>query len=134
MQHKYLLDTSTCIEFLRGNPITVKQMYDNDIFCCISTITEAELFNGVYHAPERYFLKELHTVQTFVQRYETFSLLNATEFYSKEKKRLETLGTPVDDFDLMIGAIGVKNNLIIVTSNTKHFENIEGIQLVDWSR
>lgn len=131
---KYLLDTSTCIEFLRGNEKVCSMVFKYREQCCISTITEAELFNGAYNVPEKYFVMELQSVRMFIDNFPTVSLLGATEFYSKEKKRLEKNGTPLEDFDIMIGAIGVMNNLSVVTSNTKHFSRIEGIILTDWTK
>ena len=93
-----------------------------------------ELFNGVYHVPEAYFLKELYSVREFINMYNTISMVGATEFYSKEKRRLQNKGIPMEDFDIMIGAIGVVNDMIVVTKNAKHFSRIDGIQLEDWTK
>jgi tRNA(fMet)-specific endonuclease VapC len=54
--------------------------------------------------------------------------------YAKEKARLRKAGTPIDDFDLLIGATAVTHKLIMVTNNTKHFKRINGIKLEDWTR
>ncbi len=53
--------------------------------------------------------------------------------YAIEKVRLRKQGTPVDDdFDLLIGATALENQLILVTENTKDFHRLEGIQLENW--
>jgi len=54
--------------------------------------------------------------------------------YAQEKARLRKQGTPLDDFDLLIGASAVANNLILVTNNVKHFERIEGITIENWAQ
>jgi len=43
-------------------------------------------------------------------------------------------GTPVDDFDLLIGVTAITHNLIMVTNNTGHFKRIKAIALEDWTR
>ena len=43
-------------------------------------------------------------------------------------------GTPVDDFDLLIGVTSVTHNLTRVTNNTGHFTRIKGIALEDWTK
>ena len=60
-------------------------------------------------------------------------IFGALDFYAKEKARLRKLGTPIDDFDLLIGATAVTNELIIVTNNTKHFTRIDLIEIEDWT-
>ncbi|MCX7122968.1 MAG: hypothetical protein NTV32_04775 [Gammaproteobacteria bacterium] len=37
------------------------------------------------------------------------------------------------DFDLMIAAISLRNDLILVTNNHMHFSRIPGIKLENWS-
>lgn len=41
-------------------------------------------------------------------------------------------GTPIDDFDLLIGAAAVQQDLILVTDNIKHFKNIQGLAIENW--
>jgi tRNA(fMet)-specific endonuclease VapC len=38
----------------------------------------------------------------------------------------------VKDADIVIAAFSIVNNCILVTNNTKDFENIEDLRLVDW--
>ncbi len=40
----------------------------------------------------------------------------------------------VDDFDLLIGASAVSNNMRLVTNNVKHFKNIKDIKIQDWTK
>jgi predicted nucleic acid-binding protein len=34
--------------------------------------------------------------------------------------------------DMLIAAVALANDAILVTHNTKHFENIDGLVLEDW--
>jgi tRNA(fMet)-specific endonuclease VapC len=47
---------------------------------------------------------------------------------------LGTVGTPLDDFDLLIGTTAIANNLIMVTHDTNHFKRLQGIRLEDWTK
>ena len=40
----------------------------------------------------------------------------------------------IGEFDLLIGSCAVYNNLIMVTSNLKHFDHIPNIKLEDWAQ
>jgi tRNA(fMet)-specific endonuclease VapC len=37
-----------------------------------------------------------------------------------------------DEFDLIIGASAIANELILVTDNVKHFINFDGIKTDNW--
>ena len=54
------------------------------------------------------------------------------DHYAKEKARLAIAGTPTGDFDLLIGCTSVAKKMVMVTQNTKDFENIKGIRLENW--
>jgi predicted nucleic acid-binding protein len=58
---------------------------------------------------------------------ETFDL--ALSIYIKLRKA----GITVDDGDLLIAAYCILNNHILVTNNERHFEKIEGLQVVNWA-
>jgi tRNA(fMet)-specific endonuclease VapC len=38
----------------------------------------------------------------------------------------------LDDFDLILAACALANDLALVTNNVKHFERIEGFRLTNW--
>ena len=47
---------------------------------------------------------------------------------------LEKQGRMIGEFDLLIGSCAVHNNLVMVTSNLKHFDHIPNITLEDWAQ
>jgi tRNA(fMet)-specific endonuclease VapC len=62
-------------------------------------------------------------------------IISCIDVYVKEKVRLRKSGTPInDDFDLLIGATAIKNNLILVTDNLKDFKCPEGIRIENWMK
>lgn len=132
-QFKYLLETSTCIELLRGNVKVRQKCVEHNMLCCISAVTAIELLYGAYNAPEKYREQELTKARMLIDYYTIIGIDEIPETFSKEKIRLEKAGMTIEDFDLMIGTTGVTGDLIVVTHNIKHFNRIEGIVYEDWA-
>lgn len=132
-QFKYLLETSTCIELLRGNMKVRQKCVEYNQYCCISAITAIELLYGAYNAPEQYREQELTKARLLIDYYTIVGIDDIPETFSSEKVRLEKEGNIIEDFDLMIGTTGVTGDLIVVTHNTKHFKRIKGIEYEDWA-
>lgn len=130
---QYLLDTNICIYYLKG-------LYDLDKKfkavkienCFISEITLAELKFGVENSksPE----KNQKALDSFLTGIQILPIFEAIDTYAKEKARLRKLGKTVDDFDLLIGCTAVTFDLILVTNNTIHFQNIKNIKLDNWTK
>jgi tRNA(fMet)-specific endonuclease VapC len=45
------------------------------------------------------------------------------------KTMLKKKGKIIGDFDTLIASIAMTNNLILVTRNKKHYENIDGLKI-----
>jgi tRNA(fMet)-specific endonuclease VapC len=56
----------------------------------------------------------------------------AAEMYGKIKARLEKSGNMIGPNDLIIAATVLSRGGTLVTSNTKEFSRVEGLDLVDW--
>lgn len=130
---KYLLETSTCIELLRGNERVRQQCIEHNPLCCISAITAIELLYGAYDAPEPYRKQEIAKAKMLIDYYTVVGINEIPEAFSREKLRLESIGQIIEDFDLMIGITGREANMTVVTHNQKHFNRIEGIKTEDWT-
>lgn len=130
---KYLIDTNTCIYYIKGkfelNKKFEKADPDN---CFISEITLAELKFGVENSEKKE--KNQKALDNFLTGVKIVPIFHSLDLYAKEKARLRKSGTPLDDFDLLIGVTSVTHNLIMVTNNTDHFKRIKGIALEDWTK
>ena len=75
----------------------------------ISEITLAELKFGVANssAPER----NTHTPDNFLAGVQILPIFDALDIYANEKARLRKSGQLVDEFDLLIGASAIANDL-----------------------
>jgi tRNA(fMet)-specific endonuclease VapC len=128
---KYLLDTNICIYYLKGmyrfNEKVEEVGMQN---CAISELTIAELKYGVEKSEQKQ--KNEAVMTKFVANLTVIPILPSFDVYAKEKVRLRKAGTPIDDFDLLIGSTAIANGLVLVSRNTKHFERLSGIRLENW--
>jgi predicted nucleic acid-binding protein len=51
----------------------------------------------------------------------------------RQKARLEKLGTPIEDFDIAIGAHARVLGARLATRNVKHLERLDGVTVEDWT-
>lgn len=129
----YLLDTDICIFFLRGKHEIDRKIEDaGKLNCFISEITLAELKFGAEKsaAPE----KHRNLVKAIEQEFSILPIFPALDVYAVEKARLSSAGTPIDDFDLLIGTTAIANSLVLVTNNESHFRRMKGIQIENWTK
>jgi tRNA(fMet)-specific endonuclease VapC len=130
---KYLLDTNICIFYIKGKHDLKKKFEKaNPDNCFISEITLAELMYGVENSEKKE--KNKKALDDFLSGIKIIPIFHSLDLYAKEKARLRKLGAQIDDFDLLIGATSVSNNLVMVTNNTDHFKRIKGITLEDWTK
>ncbi|MCX7637841.1 MAG: type II toxin-antitoxin system VapC family toxin [Cyclobacteriaceae bacterium] len=128
---KYLLDTNICIYFLKGLYNLDKKIERAGISnCFVSEITVAELKFGAENSENRE--NNRRTVDQFVEKFTVIPLFNSLDVYAKEKARLRKKGIPLDDFDLLIGATAISNNLILVTRNVSDFRRLNKIEIENW--
>ena len=128
---QYLLDTNICVFILRQKYGVGERMLQAGVSnCFISELTYAELLYGAECSdnPE----KNKTLISRFLSRIRVVPIKDAIPLFAKEKARLRKDGTLVEDFDLLIGTTAVKEGLTMVTENTRHFQNIDGIQLDNW--
>jgi tRNA(fMet)-specific endonuclease VapC len=129
---KYLLDTNICAYFLNGK-YSLEEKINEVGFknCLVSEITIAELKYGVEKST--YKEKNREILETFQAKFGILLIFPALEIYAKEKSRLKTKGKILDDFDLLIGATAIFNDLTLVTKNVSDFDRLEGIIIEDWT-
>jgi tRNA(fMet)-specific endonuclease VapC len=129
---QYLLDTNTCVFYLRGklNLAAVFKQKGREN-CFISELTVFELRFGAENSDDP--IKSHKTVDDFIAGISIIPIYGSAKRYAQEKVRLRKIGKPIhDEFDLLIGVTAVDNQLVLVTDNAKDFERIEGIKIENW--
>ncbi|WP_223270697.1 PIN domain-containing protein [Subsaximicrobium wynnwilliamsii] len=72
-------------------------------------------------------------IDDFTEQLKILPIFNAINFYAKEKVKLRKKETMISDFDLLIGATAIANELIMVTENVKEFNRITGVKIENWA-
>ena len=128
---QYLLDTNICIYLFKG-----KFNIDNKIekiglqYCAISEITYAELIYGAEKS--EHSEKNLAVIENFTSQIAILPIFNAIEIFAKEKVRLRAKGKIISDFDLLIGATAIANDMIMVTRNISEYKRMDNIKIENW--
>ena len=129
---QYLIDTSICVFFLRGMldlDNVIKQVGLENFY--LSEITVFELRYGAENS--RNPKKSHNAVNKFIQGMPIIPINGCEKEYAQLKVKLKKKGTPMhDEFDLLIGVTAKKNQLTLVTDNTKHFNKIDQLKLENW--
>ena len=131
----YLLDTTACVDIIRGKPEVIKRLKTEDcrqIF--IPTIVFFELYSGPAKLPK--VLAERH----WDKLHKLSALLPAPLSLNKEdahraalvRADLETRGCKIGPYDTLIAGQALARKFTLVTSNTDEFSRIPDLQLQDW--
>lgn len=128
----YCLDSSVFIPLLRGDEDIKKKLNSLEPEnISITTITLCELFRGAFKSRDA--KNDLETVHKLIRDYKTFSFdIESSEIFGEDFVNLEKSGKLTQVLDLMIASIAKSNNLILVTRNKKHFENIPDLKVEKW--
>ena len=128
---KYLLDTNICIFYFKGKYDLDQHLnrvgFEN---CCISEITFAELLYGAECSNNKE--KNVQMIHDFAKAITIVPIFNALNVYAQEKFLLRKAGQMIDDFDLLIGATAIANDMVLVTDNEKHLARLSNLKVENW--
>ena len=75
-------------------------------------------------------------METVLEIKKIFPIITVTpeimDTFGEIKASTQKIGRIVDDMDLLIAATAITNDMVLVTHNTKHFENIPNLMFTDW--
>lgn len=127
----YLLDSNICVYYLKPRYGLDRKIDSIGIdLCSISEISVAELKFGAEKSDNP--PKNEQVLSDFTAKVQVLPIFPCLDVYAREKARLQKAGTVIDEFDLLIGATAIANDLILVTNNEKHFARLEGIKMENW--
>ena len=128
---QYLLDTNICIYLFKGKYNIDKKIEEIGLQnCAISEITYAELIYGAVKS--EYPKKNLAVIENFTNQIVILPIFNAIRIFAKEKARLRKEGRIISDFDLLIGATAISNDMIMATRNISEFKRMDNIKIENW--
>ena len=128
----YFLDTNVIIDLLNGNSnvlASFKNAYTFDTVK-IPDLVYYEILRGFEYSDPK---NQKAGFEIFANRcgivYMDLSVLKeAARQYADLRKH----GIAIDDDDILIGSFSIVKDAALVTNNTKHFQNLNGIHLVNW--
>jgi len=128
----YLLDTNTLIYFFKGIGDVANILLSKapkDIF--IPAIVLYELEVGI--------AKSTKPKKRAIQLGSLISRVKIVSFGAQEAKvaatiraELESNGTPIGPYDILIAGTALSNNATLVTHNTKEFKRVKSLNIEDW--
>lgn len=132
---KFLLDTNTCIGWLRQNQASIiarlQAQLPTDIVLC--SVVVAELLFGVERSAPAH---RAHTALRVEQLRQMFVSLPfddvAAEHYARIRADLTARGLMIGGNDLQIAAIALANRCTLVTHNVAEFSRVPGLTIEDW--
>ncbi len=128
---KYLLDTCVCISMFRNEGKVRETLLNEGVEnCYISEITIAELYFGLAKASDK--KRKLEDIREVQRLFRIIPAYSSFKEYGEIRLSLEHTGQRVDQFDLLIGATAMHHELTLVTSNLKHFERMQGLEIENW--
>ena len=131
---KYALDANTLSFWIRGDVIVADKIKDeikkgNTLVIPPSVYYEVQ--RGFKHksAPRKERVFSLICESYGIEDMSFESWKEAAEIYAHSRK----IGRPIEDSDILIAAFCIINDCTLVTNNTKHFDNIDSLDVEDWS-
>lgn len=135
----WILDTDHVSLFQQGNPNIIRKVQSQSGELAITIITVEEQIRGWLKVIRRDANSEkvvypYHKLSEVIQYFNTINVLDfnqeAYECYKTLKaKKLQKIGTQ----DLRIASIALSVNGIVVTRNQRHFQQVPGLQVEDWT-
>ena len=130
----YLLDTDICIYLNNNNPERVVQRMQQIQMdeMAISSITVFELIHGALKSQK--VTQNLNQIKELSQMITVLNLdSKAAEAAANIRRELESRGTPIGSFDVLIAGQALSLDAILVTNNTREFSRIQNLKLENWA-
>jgi tRNA(fMet)-specific endonuclease VapC len=129
----FLLDTDTCIRFMKGVP-KVRERFQNHgpMTVFLSAISYHELLYGARHsgAVQRHLL----AVEEFVAPLTVLPFTQSSAGYSSQvRQNLAATGQSIGPLDILIAGHAIEHELTLVTGNTSEFSRVRGLVLESWN-
>lgn len=127
----FLLDTNICSTHMRRPGGMFHRFVQHGGNLAISTINLGELYAWAYKQadPSRILAK----IGDFLEDVSVLSFdSQCAEQFGSLRGVLIRQGTVVSPLDVMIASVALVHDLTVVSHNTKHFEVVPGLRVVDW--
>ena len=129
---KYIIDSDILIYFIKGRKEIVEELTKIPPQNLYTTrLNYTELIYGAYNSSR--IEENLKVVRPFLENFQILEFdKESSEVFAKTKATLKKKGKIIQDMDLMIASIALRHDYALVSNNIKHFERIDGLDLIGW--
>ena len=121
----FLCDSNIFIDYLRGYRKTLQLLQDFSRIK-VSAVTVGELLQGA---------RDKKALDNIKQMLKNFEVIHTNELISKKALDIleeHHLASGILLFDAFIAATAMEMNLVLLTTNIKHFKMIKGLKVEKW--
>lgn len=133
MSLAYVIDTDWIIDHFNGvEPITRRLIEFQTAGLAVSIISLAELYEGVHYSSDPVRSRAL--LVRFLAGVTVLPIDDEIcDIFGRERGKLRQQKRAIGDFDLLIASTCLRHGLTLCSNNRRHFEMVEGLQIVSWS-
>ena len=130
---KYLLDTCTVSDFVKGQPnVLARVKATSPTLIAVSALTPMEVDYGLALNAVR-ARKLAPVLNAFFSTIATLPFDQAdAQAAAAIRAALKTKGQPIGAYDALIAGTGLARGMVVVTSNVSEFKRVSGLQVEDW--
>lgn len=130
---RYLLDTCTVSDFVKGEPGVLRSVKLQDpALLAVSAITRMEIEFGLA-------LNAIRAKKLGPLLQEFFSVVGTIDFELSDaeaaaslRASLQKKGRPIGAYDVLIAGTALSRGMTVVTSNLKEFNRVAGLSVENW--
>jgi tRNA(fMet)-specific endonuclease VapC len=131
----YLLDTNILIYLIKHRPPEIAERVDalpDEDTLAMSFVTWAELLKGAERSSRK--AEVLRRLESLARQVPVIYPAGPAicRHYAEQFTRLKDAGNPIGANDLWIACHALAEEATLVTHNTREFERVAGLRLVDW--
>ena len=129
----YALDSNSIIHYLNGKASVMTMFHNkikNKMSIVIPSVIDYEMMRGFYHTKNPNKESIYNKLRNNCPIVEVNASIwdCAAALWANLRKARRTNG----DADILLAAFCIVNSYTLVTHNTKHFADIDGLNIVDW--
>jgi tRNA(fMet)-specific endonuclease VapC len=130
---KYLLDTDTFSDIVRGNANVEARFARTSLSLLgISSVTIKEIQYGRSLCPERVTRRGI-VIDSLLRKIEALPFdVEVAQVTGQLRASLSRAGTPIGPYDVMIAGTALVHGLVLITANTREFARVSGLRLENW--
>ena len=134
MTMTYLVETDWAVHWLRGREDVIhklRQFQEQGVG--LSVISLAELYTGINYSTDPASART--GLDNFLSLVTVLGVnQEICQIFGEENARLRKEGQVIGDFDLLIAATCLHHDLKLLTNNRRHFQRIEGLEIISTER